>query len=172
MQAHPPCAPSADFDSHYFRKALSQFATGVTIVTAALPDGRLAGVTINSFSSVSLDPPLVLWSLAHKASSMAAFINTGNSDTAGTYVINVLSGDQMELAQRFARPGADRFDQLAFSLSRQGVPVLAGSVAWFECRHRSRYTEGDHDIFVGQVESCHAHPRPTLGFHRGRLSAL
>lgn len=167
-----PLAPGPDFDATQFRHALSQFATGVTVITALQDDGTFVGVTINSFNSVSLEPPLVLWSLAHKASSMAAFINTGNSDTAGTYVINVLSGDQMELAQRFARPGADRFDQLAFSLSRQGVPVFAGSVAWFECRHRSRYTEGDHDIFVGQVERCQAHPRPTLGFHRGRFIAL
>lgn len=162
----PSVAPEPVFDSAQFRHALSQFATGVTVVTARADDGSFVGVTINSFNSVSLEPPLVLWSLAHKASSMATFA------AVRSYVINVLSGDQLELANRFARPGENRFDKLAYSLSRQGVPVLAGSVAWFECRHRSRYNEGDHVIFVGEVERCHAHPHRTLGFHRGRFIAI
>lgn len=149
-----------------FRHALSQFATGVTVITARQDDGSFAGVTINSFNSVSLDPPLVLWSLAHDASSMAVF------SSASSYVINVLAGDQMELAQRFARPGAGRFDNLAFTLTPLGVPLLTGSVAWFECRPRSRYSEGDHVIFVGEVERCHAHPHRTLGFHGGRFIAI
>ncbi|NHZ87704.1 flavin reductase [Massilia sp. CCM 8733] len=166
MQAPPPCVPSADFDSNYFRQALSQFATGVTIVTAALPDGRLAGVTINSFNSVSLDPPLVLWSLAQTASSMAAF------EQAEGYVINVLADNQAALAQRFARPGQDRFEQVGFTRSAQGQPVLDGSVACFECRPRSRYVEGDHVIFVGAVERCQFYPHRSLGFHRGRFIAL
>lgn len=166
MQAHPPCAPSADFDSNYFRQALSQFATGVTIVTAALPDGRLAGVTINSFSSVSLDPPLVLWSLARAAGSMAAF------EQAEGYVINVLADNQAALAHRFARPSEDRFEQVGFTRSAHGQPVLDGAVACFECRPRSRYAEGDHVIFVGAVERCQFHPHRALGFHRGRFIAL
>ncbi|MES2324774.1 MAG: flavin reductase family protein [Pseudomonadota bacterium] len=155
-----------EFDSKQFRQALSQFATGVTVITAALPDGAFLGVTINSFNSVSLEPPLVLWSLAHASSSMGAF------SAAPRYVINVLAGDQIELAQRFASHTGDRFDALPFTLSAQGVPVLAGTVAWFECRHRSRYSEGDHVIFVGEVERCHSHPHRTLGFHRGRFIAI
>ncbi len=131
-----------------------------------LPDGSFHGVTINSFNSVSLAPPLILWSLAHNASSMAAFM------AAPRYVINVLAGDQIDLAQRFAGQTAGRFEQLPFTLSSQGVPVLAGTVAWFECRQRSRYPEGDHVIFVGEVERCHSHPDRTLGFHRGRFIAL
>lgn len=161
---------SATFDTSVeptrFRHALSQFATGVTVVTARHDDGSLIGVTINSFNSVSLDPPLVLWSLAHEASTMAVF------SAASSYVINVLAGDQMDLALRFSRPGADRFEKLAFTLTPLGVPLLTGSVAWFECRQRSRYTEGDHVIFVGEVERCHAHPHRTLGFHRGRFIAI
>jgi flavin reductase (DIM6/NTAB) family NADH-FMN oxidoreductase RutF len=156
----------AEFDTKQFRQALSQFATGVTVITAALPDGAFFGVTINSFNSVSLDPPLVLWSLAHSSTSMAAF------NAAPGYVINVLAGDQIELAQRFASKTQDRFEALPFTLSAQGVPVLAGTVAWFECRHRSRYSEGDHVIFVGEVERCHSHPHRTLGFHRGRFIAI
>ena len=166
MNISSPRADTREFDTLHFRQALSQFATGVTVITAQLPDGGYFGVTINSFNSVSLDPPLVLWSLAHTASSMAAFV------AASSYVINVLAGDQIELAQRFSRPGPDRFDTLAYSLSRMGTPVLGGTVAWFECRHRSRYTEGDHDIFVGEVDGCHFHPHRTLGFHRGRFIAI
>ncbi len=166
MSALPVCSPVSDFDSIQFRQALSQFATGVTIVTACHPDGAPVGVTINSFSSVSLEPPLVLWSLAHSAGSMAAFA------TSTGFVIHVLSGHQLELAQRFARAGADRFNGLDYTLSRHGLPLLSGCVASFECRHRSRYTEGDHVIFVGEVERCHAQPHRTLGFHRGRFIAI
>ncbi len=166
MSALPACGAPPAFDTKQFRQALSQFATGVTVITARLDDGSFFGVTINSFNSVSLEPPLVLWSLAHTASSMPAFT------AASGYVINVLAGDQIELARRFARSGPDRFDALPFVLSEQGLPVLSGTVAWFECRHRSRYTEGDHVIFVGEVERCHAHPHRTLGFHRGRFIAI
>ena len=166
MSAVPVCDTPPQFDSKQFRQALSQFATGVTVITACQGDGRFVGVTINSFNSVSLEPPLVLWSLAHTASSMAVF------SAAASYVINVLAGDQIELAQRFAKSGEDRFDALPYTLSGAGIPVLAGSVAWFECRHRSRYVEGDHVIFVGEVERCHAHPHRTLGFHRGRFIAI
>jgi flavin reductase (DIM6/NTAB) family NADH-FMN oxidoreductase RutF len=166
MSVLPACGSPPAFDSKQFRQALSQFATGVTVVTARLPNGRFFGATINSFNSVSFEPPLVLFSLAHAASTMPAFA------AASGYVINVLAGDQIELAQRFARPGPDLFDALPFNLSEQGLPVLAGTVAWFECRHRSRYSEGDHVIFVGEVERCHAHPHRTLGFHRGRFIAI
>ena len=155
-----------ELDTKQFRQALSQFATGVTVITARQPDGSMIGVTIHCFNSVSLEPPLVLWSLAHTASSMACF-------AAGDgYVVNVLAGDQIELAQRFAAPGLAPFETLPFALSRRGLPILSGTVAWFECRHRSRYTEGGHVIFVGEVERCHSHPQRTLGFHRGRFIAL
>jgi flavin reductase (DIM6/NTAB) family NADH-FMN oxidoreductase RutF len=166
MSALPACSTPPQFDTKQFRQALSQFATGVTVITARLPDGDFFGVTINSFGAVSHEPPLVLWSLAHTASSMPAFV------AASGYVINVLAGDQIDLAQRFSLPGPDRFDALPYVLSDKGLPVLSGTVAWFECRHRSRYTEGDHVLFVGEVERCHAHPHRTLGFHRGRFIAI
>ncbi len=166
MSALTACGSASEFDTKQFRQALSQFATGVTVITARQPDGGLIGVTIHCFHAVSLDPPLVLWSLAHTAGSMAAF-------AAGEgYVINVLAGDQIELAQHFAGPGADRFEALQFTLSPRGLPLLSGTVARFECRHRSRYTESGHAIFVGEVERCHSHPQRTLGFHRGRFIAL
>jgi flavin reductase (DIM6/NTAB) family NADH-FMN oxidoreductase RutF len=166
MSALPACGSAPEFATKQFRQALSQFATGVTVITTRLPDGNFVGVTINSFSPVSFEPPLVLWSQAHTASSMPAFAASEG------YVINVLAGDQIELAQHFAGPAARRFDALTFKLSERGLPQLAGTVAWFECRHRSRYPEGDHMIFVGEVERCHSHPQRTLGFHRGRFIAL
>ena len=166
MPALPACGSPPGFDAKQFRQALSQFATGVTVITARLPGGQFFGVSINSFNPVSHEPPLVLWSLAHAAASMPAFT------AASGYVIHVLAADQIELAQRFARPGPDRFEALSYDLSEQGLPVLAGTVAWFECRHRSSYSEGDHVIFVGEVERCHAHPHRALGFHRGRFIAI
>lgn len=155
--------PSVPTDTRHFRQALSQFATGVTIITTCLPDGRFLGLTASSFNSVSLEPPLVLWSLNQRANSMPVF--SGNSH----YVINVLAADQAEIAHQFARPGEDRFKGIDFSLSATGLPVLSGVAAWFECHNRSRYPEGDHVIFVGEVEACDVSPKEPLVFHGGRF---
>jgi flavin reductase (DIM6/NTAB) family NADH-FMN oxidoreductase RutF len=142
----PPQAQPPSFSDQEFRAALGMFATGVTIVTARAADGQVIGLTANSFNSVSLSPPLVLWSLSRAAASMAVF-------SAGShYAINVLAADQQALADRFARRGADRW---------LGVT--------FECFNRSRYEEGDHVIFVGQVERCvHREGASPLLFHGGR----
>jgi flavin reductase (DIM6/NTAB) family NADH-FMN oxidoreductase RutF len=148
-----------------FRTALSQFATGVTVITTRLPNGNFFGLTASSFNSVSLDPPLVLWSLAQGASSLPVF--SGNSH----YVINVLAADQAELAERFSRRIENRFEGVDFELSHTGLPILQGAAAWFECHNRSRYPEGDHVIFVGEVERCDAQPKPALVFHGGRFVA-
>ncbi|APW45126.1 flavin reductase family protein [Rhodoferax antarcticus] len=141
-------AQAPDFSSTQFRTALGMFATGVTIVTARTPAGELVGLTANSFNSVSLTPPLVLWSLSQAASSMAAFRQGSH------YAINILAADQQALALRFASRSGDRFADLAFTNGRGGAPLISGSVASFECFNRSRYEEGDHVIFVGEVEYC------------------
>lgn len=155
---------SPDFDSAYFRRALSQFATGIAVVITRGPDGAAHGLTVNSFSSVSLEPPLVLWSLANTARSRPVFMG------ASHYIINVLGEQQADLALRFSQKIGDRFESLAYDLSRTGLPILHGAVTWFECRSRSRYQEGDHVIFVGQVERCGTHPQTgALGFHGGRF---
>src|SRR5450830_1921396 len=122
------------------------FATGVTIVTARAADGVLVGLTANSFNSVSLAPPLVLWSLARAAASMGVFA------TGSHYAINVLAADQKDLAERFASKTVDRWAGVAFTQGVGGAPLLAGAAATFECFNRSRYEEGDHVIFVGEVE--------------------
>ncbi len=164
--ARPPQAVPPNFSPSQFRQALGMFATGVTIVTARTGDGNYIGLTANSFNSVSLTPPLVLWSLARSAGSMAAF-------SAGShYAINILSADQQDLAKQFAAHGGDRFSGVAFTLGAGGAPLLQGAAATFECFNRSRYEEGDHVIFVGEVEGCshHAGASPLL-FHGGKFYA-
>lgn len=140
------------------------FATGVTIVTTRAADGTLVGLTANSFNSASLDPPLVLWSLARGAASMVA-LSTGSH-----YAINILSASQKKLAERFAAKDVDRWADVEFTEGLGGAPVLVGAAASFECFNRSRYDEGDHVIFVGEVERCRHTPGASpLLFHGGRF---
>ncbi|TXC67575.1 flavin reductase family protein [Piscinibacter aquaticus] len=163
MTPAPAQARTPTFSSLEFRAALGMFATGVTIVTARGPDGAPVGLTANSFNSVSLTPPLVLWSLSRRAGSMAAF-------SAGShYAINILAADQHALAERFASKAVDRFAGVAWHEGTAGAPVIDGAVAVFECFNRSRYDEGDHVIFVGEVERCaHRAGAQPLIFHGGR----
>jgi flavin reductase (DIM6/NTAB) family NADH-FMN oxidoreductase RutF len=163
MNSSSSSARTREFDSIHFRRVLSQFATGVTVITTRQTDGSFLGLTANSFNSLSLDPPLVLWSLSTKASSMPVF--TSNSH----YVINVLSANQASLAERFSKRIENRFEGVDFSLSRTGQPILSGVTAWFECHNRSRYPEGDHVIFVGEVERCEAQPQAALVYHDGQF---
>ncbi len=154
-----------DFDSAAFRSALGQFATGVTVITTRADDGSLIGITASSFNSVSLTPPLILWSLATRAGSMPVFRENSH------YVVNVLAADQLDICKRFATMKGDRFAGVPYTLSASGTPVLDGALAWFECHNRSRYDEGDHVIFVGEVERCGVHANVTermpLVFHAG-----
>ena len=159
----PPRALTPSFSTSDFRAALGMFATGVTIVTARGADGTPVGLTANSFNSVSLTPPLVLWSLARSAGSMPAF------ERGSHYAINILAADQHALAERFASKAADRFNGVVFHEGAGGAPILDGSAAVFECFNRSRYEEGDHVIFVGEVERCgwRKGAQPLI-FHGGR----
>lgn len=159
--ARPP-----DFSPQEFRASLSMFATGVTIVTARTAEGTLVGLTASSFNSVSLSPPLVLWSLSRTAGSMAAFSDGRH------YAINVLAADQQALAERFAAHGVDRWAGVGFTEGVNGAPLLDGAAASFECFNRSQYAEGDHIIFVGEVERCghRANASPLL-YHGGRFYA-
>ena len=152
------------FSPPEFRAALGMFATGVTIVTTRTSQGHLIGLTANSFNSVSLDPPLVLWSLSRQAGSMPTFT------TGSHYAINILSADQQELAKRFASKSMDRFEGVPFEEGFGGAPLLTGAAATFECFNRSRYEEGDHVIFVGEVERCAHRPGASpLLFHGGKF---
>lgn len=164
LSAVHPRARAPNFSKTEFRSALGMFATGVTIVTARTADGQLVGLTANSFNSVSLSPPLVLWSLSRVAASLSVF------STGSHYAINILGADQQNLARRFAAKDLDRFADVPFVEGRGGAPLLAGAAAWFECFNRSRYEEGDHVIFIGEVERCsHRVGASPLLFHGGKF---
>ncbi|TFZ01869.1 flavin reductase family protein [Ramlibacter humi] len=160
----PPKAQPPAFSPKEFRSALGMFATGVTIVTATTAEGQPIGLTANSFNSVSLDPPLVLWSLARAAASLPAF------STGSHYAIHILAADQKLLAEKFAIKGADRWSGVDYATGVGNAPLITGAAAIFECFNRSRYEEGDHVIFVGEVERVTYKPGAApLLFHGGRF---
>ena len=144
-----------------FRDALGSFATGVTIATTLAPDGEPVGVTASSFNSVSLDPPLVLWSLAKSSHSRPAFCESGH------FAVHVLSAAQEELSNRFARSGEDKFSGVDWKEGQLGSPVLSQYAARFECRTRHQYEGGDHIIMVGEVVDFEARDEAPLLFHSG-----
>ena len=158
--------PPQAFDSRQFRDALGEFATGVTIICARAGDGRYVGLTANSFNSVSLDPPLVLWSLARRASSLPAF------EAAERYSINVLSADQTDLARRFSRPHVDRFAGVRYRMGWADAPLIDGCAAWFECVHHGRQRAGDHMLFIGEVATCERAKGHGLVFHHGHFGSV
>ncbi len=162
--ATAPLTEPTPFTPDEFRAAMGQFATGVTIVTAVDAEGRKVGLTANSFNSVSLNPPLVLWSLSKQSSSMPALLG------AKAWSVNVLAADQRLLAERFARKGLDRFEGVAWRAGLSGAPLIDGAVASFECEPRSHHDEGDHIIFVGRVTHCRRRvgALPLL-YHGGRF---
>ncbi|WP_256219334.1 flavin reductase family protein [Variovorax sp. 770b2] len=149
------------FDRRDFRKALGQFSTGVTVITTRAIDGRRVGMTANSFSSVSLDPPLVLWSLARQAPSVDDF--TG----ASHFAINVLAANQHHLSRQFSTPQADKFASVGCCEGTAGVPLLDGAIARFVCRNVKQYDGGDHLIFIGEVERYDRLDGEPLVFHSG-----
>ena len=133
------------FDQKKFREALGCFATGVVIVTGLNADRMPIGLTANSFSSVSLAPPLVLFCLDRQAQSLEAF------QASLHFVINVLHKDQQDLAQRFANPTLDRFHSLSYETWDTGCPILSDALVSLECDQRAKYDGGDHVIFIGEV---------------------
>jgi flavin reductase (DIM6/NTAB) family NADH-FMN oxidoreductase RutF len=150
------------FDSRTLRSALGAFATGVTIMTTRGRDGQLAGMTANSFTSVSLNPPLVLWSSSLYAQSLRAFQESTH------FVVNILAYDQTDLSNRFAKQSDDKFVDVDHVISECGAPVIVGSAAHFECRNEFRHYGGDHIIFIGHVERFAFTDKPTLLFCRGK----
>ena len=132
-------------DPQVLRQALGRYTTGVTIVTCLDEHGQRAGLTANSFSSLSLDPPLVLWSLRRVSPSLAAFSG------ARHFAVNVLTEAQMPLSRRFATPHADRFAEGDWTAGQTGAPILADSLAVFECALDAQHTHGDHQLYIGRV---------------------
>jgi 3-hydroxy-9,10-secoandrosta-1,3,5(10)-triene-9,17-dione monooxygenase reductase component len=150
-------------DPKAFRQALGAFATGVTIVTTRHEQVDV-GITANSFNSVSLDPPMVLWSLSRKALSLPAF--QGNPH----FAVHILASDQEDLSRRFASQGADKFAGLTIERGPGNVPMLEGCSARFQCRTTFTHDGGDHVIFVGQVLAFDSAQRPPLVYHAGRYA--
>jgi flavin reductase (DIM6/NTAB) family NADH-FMN oxidoreductase RutF len=157
------------FDQRRFRDALGAFPTGVAIITGLTEAGERLGMTVSSFNSVSLDPPLVLFSVARRAASFASWT------TMPRYAVNILSQQQEQLSNRFARSGTDKWTDVLVQDGATGLPVLPNALAVFECEAHGRHDGGDHEIFVGRVmalrTSVHKQDLPLL-FFGGRYRRL
>ncbi|MDB5969914.1 MAG: hypothetical protein JWQ90_2364 [Hydrocarboniphaga sp.] len=153
-------------DTRQFRDALGSFTTGVTIVTTVDAEGRDIGLTANSFNSVSLDPPMVLWSLAKTSLSLAAFVHNPH------FAVHILAADQRAISDLFAKRGADKFAGTTLARGEGGVPLLEGCSARFQCRTAFRYEGGDHEIFVGEVMRFDHFDKPPLVFHSGKYGLV
>jgi 3-hydroxy-9,10-secoandrosta-1,3,5(10)-triene-9,17-dione monooxygenase reductase component len=147
-----------------FRNALGAFATGVTVVTTRSAEGADVGLTANSFNSVSLDPPMVLWSLAKASRALPVFVGSG------FFAVHVLAADHEEISARFSRPGADKFAGLDIERGLGDTPLLRQFSARFQCRTEFQYEGGDHVIFVGRVEAFHHTDTRPLVFHAGKYA--
>jgi flavin reductase (DIM6/NTAB) family NADH-FMN oxidoreductase RutF len=154
-QGHPADDPRA------FRRSLGQFATGVTVMTTA-HDGQLLGMSVNSFAALSLDPPLVLWSIRKESQSLPLF------QQAGHYAVNVLAESQVDLSNLFAKHSEDRFAKVDWSTGRLGAPLLHGAICTLECRLEQLVDGGDHFILIGRVEHYAVHAGKPLLFAQGR----
>jgi flavin reductase (DIM6/NTAB) family NADH-FMN oxidoreductase RutF len=168
-----PCDPvaaspwsSTERDHRALRDALGAFATGVTVVTALDDDGRAVGLTVNSFNTVSLEPPPILWSLSRASPNIATF------RAASHFAVNVLAAGQQALSERFARRGADKFAGIEWDSGLGGAPLLPGCCAVLECRNELQHDGGDHLIFIGRVERFGRSAAPPLVYHGGRYRFL
>jgi len=156
------CSEGSAPDTRMLRQALGRFATGVTVVTTRTSAGKLEGLTANSFSSVSLDPPLILWSLRRAAPSFSGFIE------ASWFAINVLGTHQTSLSRHFATASPDKFADLSWTEGLGGCPLLPDCLARFECRTETIVEAGDHNIFIGRVNRATHREGEALLFNAGR----
>ena len=152
-------------DGREFRRALGCFATGVTVVSTVAADGAYAGLTVSSFNALSLNPPLVLWSLGVASTLRRDF------EAASHFAVNVLADGQIALSRRFASRAAHTFAKLDVRSGAGGAPLLPDCAAWFECRTVSRATRGDHLLFIGEVERFASTTRKPLLFLHGHYAA-
>ncbi len=149
------------------RDCLGRFATGVTVVTCREPDGEPAGITVNSFTSVSLDPQLILWNIAKASRAIDAFVN------AGEFVVNILAADQQPLSDHFAQSERPRFESIATTVSDTGQPRLPDCLAWLHCQTDAIHEGGDHLIIVGEVSQFElGRDAPPLLYYAGNYGNL
>lgn len=154
----------ADADARDYRAALGRFGTGVTVITCATRGGPL-GITANSFASVSLDPPLVLWSPAKSSTRYPFFM------AADHFAIHVVGAEQADLCHAFAREG-DAFDRFDWTRNRQGVPLIEGCLSRFECSKTAEHDGGDHSIIVARVTRVTTRDGDPLMFYSGRYGSF
>ena len=159
-------SPHSQHFTRELRNALGCFATGITVVTARDGQGRPVGLTVNSFNSVSLEPPLIVWSLGLQTQVRPVF------EHCRYYAVNVLAEDQVHISHRFASRDADKFAGLNLTDGIEGVPLLDGCCARFECRNSLRHPGGDHLVFVSEVVRFGSSDRPPLLFHAGAYRKL
>lgn len=152
-------------DTALLRRCLGCFATGVTVVTCSAGDGTPCGITANSFSSVSLEPPLVLWNIAKVSNSLQAFLG------ANDFAINILAATQRDVSEHFARHDHTRFDGVGFTRSAENVPILEDTIACLHCTTHAIHDCGDHYIIIGRVQRFRFSEEPPLIFLRGGYSA-
>lgn len=141
----------SQFDQRQFRRCLSSYPTGVTVITTQSSTGEKVGVTVNSFASVSLDPPLILWSLASNAASRATFESNPH------FVVNVLADDQSAISNQFAKAGTDKWAGVDFAWSPENCPTISGAVAYLHCKIEEIKEAGDHLIFLARVQAIDTH---------------
>jgi len=144
-----------------FRKALGTFATGITIVTAISDAGEPVGLTVNSFTSVSLEPPLILWCLANTSDNLQVF------QKAEYFAVNILAANQYDLANHFAKRQKDKFDSLKYRIGMGNVPLIDDCVTWLQCRKTTHTLAGDHHVFIGEVERIETTEKDALLYHQG-----
>jgi flavin reductase (DIM6/NTAB) family NADH-FMN oxidoreductase RutF len=154
-----------DLDRAHLRRAMGRFVTGVAIVTTRQADGKAEGITVNSFSTVSLDPPLVLWSLARSARSFEAF------DTAEYFAVSILSSRQLHLVRHFSSPRADKIAGVAHEEGFGGCPIIPDALAHFECRREAAVEGGDHKIYIGRILRLGYRDGDPLIFSSGTFSS-
>jgi flavin reductase (DIM6/NTAB) family NADH-FMN oxidoreductase RutF len=150
-------------DSTRFRAVLGKFVTGVTVITTRTADATTAGVTVSSFNTLSLDPPLILWSLSLNAPSLKLF------RSSNYFAINILAQDQTALASQFSKPSADKFQGVATIDGLADVPLIVGAAAQLECRVENRYPGGDHELVIGHVMSASSTDRLPLVYGQGQF---
>ena len=153
-------------DTKVFKTALSRWATGVTVITTRSPPGELAGFTASSFSSLSLDPPLVLFCLGDSSVSLPAF------QAADAFAVHILADGQQDISRRFAEIGGNKFRDLSFREGNRSVPLLQGCLAVLECRKVQVYSGGDHRVFLGEVEAVHLNEGAPLIYYRSEYRTL
>ncbi|WP_162009371.1 flavin reductase family protein [Labrenzia sp. CE80] len=158
--------PTDQIDTRVLRDIMGQFATGVTIITTLGDNGAPVGMAANSFASVSLDPPLVVWSIDLNAPSLSAF------RTHPSFAINIMCEDSKDLVMNFAKPSDNKFADVSWQAGLDGVPVLDAASTVIQCRTENRIEGGDHEMYLGRVIDCHKTDKAPLIFHKGKFAKL